>query len=561
MPLKKSAVDEKLEELRREAEERDAERRATKSGYPYADLRATPINIEALALIPEEKSRSARAAAIELNEQKKEAAVTAYDPMASAAQEVVAALQSIGYTSVLYTVSLSSLNHVWSFYKFAPAKEKQITGAVEIAETRIIGLRERLASLAAARDALQRVNSSDAYTSELLEIVLAAALANRASDIHFEPGEKAVRVRFRIDGLLHDIFTDLRVNVYGYLLSWIKLLSGLRINVRNEPQDGRFSVKLPDKEVELRVAVAPAEFGEVVVMRLLDPDAINLALSNLGLRDDDLKIVELELGRPNGMVLNTGPTGSGKTTTLYAFLKHKKTPEIKIITIEDPIEYRLEGIEQTQVDDEGGYTFANGLRSLMRQDPDVILVGEIRDKETAEIGIQSALTGHLVFSTVHANEAAGAIPRLLDLGVRPSSIGPAVNLVIGQRLVRRLCDACKIPADTDVALQSKIKKFLSRLPERVNKDAFTTPARYLPKGCEKCNQFGYKGRVAIFELFRVDAKVEELINKDTSEARMQEYARESGMVSMQDDGILKVVSGATTFDEVEAATGPIEWDA
>jgi len=275
------------------------------------------------------------------------------------------------------------------------------------------------------------------------------------------------------------------------------------------------------------------------------------------------------------MILNTGPTGSGKTTTLYTFLNYKKKPEIKIITIEDPIEYHLDGIEQTQVDDEAGYTFANGLRSLMRQDPDVILVGEIRDKETAEIAIQAALTGHLVFSTLHTNTAAGAIPRLLDLGVKSSSIGPALNLVIAQRLVRRLCESCKMPEEIDENLKIKIENFLNSLPKRVNRENFKEIKIFKPTGCIKCNNTGYKGRVGIFELFLNDPEyekilvnptevglsshktLEELISQQASESIIKKFALEQGMVTMQQDGILKVISGMTTFEEVEGVTGPI----
>ena len=277
------------------------------------------------------------------------------------------------------------------------------------------------------------------------------------------------------------------------------------------------------------------------------------------------------------MVLNTGPTGSGKTTTLYAFLKHKKTSEIKIITIEDPIEYHLEGIEQTQVNDEAGYSFANGLRSLMRQDPDVILVGEMRDKETAEIGIQAALTGHLVFSTIHANSAAAAIPRLLDLGVKPTSIGPALNLIIAQRLIRKLCQNCKIPTEISDDLRIKIEKFLNALPQRVNKENFKEIKIFSAKenGCEKCNNSGYKGRVAVYELLLNDPEYEKLLKGDTDvklashkeleelilqqsgESAIKKFSREQGMVTMQEDGILKIISGITDFEEVESATGTI----
>ncbi|MBA4319006.1 MAG: hypothetical protein C0412_11460 [Flavobacterium sp.] len=410
---------------------------------------------------------------------------------------------------------------------------------------------------------------------QILETIFAGAIANNASDIHFEPTEHFVKLRIRIDGLLHDVFNELRTDIYERLISRIKLFSGLKINVRDEPQDGRFTIHLAGKEIEVRVAIAPSEFGEVIVMRLLDPDIISISLADLGIREDDLEIIKTEIRRPNGMILNTGPTGSGKTTTLYAFLKHKKSSEIKIITIEDPIEYHLEGIEQTQVDEDAGYTFANGLRSLMRQDPDVILVGEIRDKETSEIGIQAALTGHLVFSTLHTNSATGAIPRLLDLGVKPTSIGPALNLIIAQRLVRKLCQSCKIPQEVDDILKNKISKFLDSLPKRVNKDNFKEIKIFKPQGCEKCSNTGYKGRIGIYEIFLNDPEyekllidpthnvlsshktLEELINQQAGEGIFKEFALEQGMVTMKQDGILKIISGITTIEEVEAMTGPI----
>jgi len=312
------------------------------------------------------------------------------------------------------------------------------------------------------------------------------------------------------------------------------------------------------KDIELRVAIAPSEFGEVIVMRVLDPDAIGISLEELGFRKDDLDIAKIELKRPNGMILNTGPTGSGKTTTLYAFLKYKSAPESKIITIEDPIEYHLEGIEQTQVDPDNDYTFVNGLRSMMRQDPDIILIGEIRDRETAEIAIQAALTGHLVFSTVHANQAAGAIPRLIDLGVKSTSIGPATNLIIAQRLIKRLCVDCKEKVKISGELEKKINNFIAKLPDRVDKKNYKKINIYKAVGCEKCAGIGYKGRVAIYELLRLTKEVEEILAKGGGEIQINEFSRKEGMVTMQEDGILKVISGMTTFDEVEKITGPLE---
>ncbi len=555
------SINDHLNRMHREAEERDARRRADKAHLPYADLKTTPINIEALALIPEAESRDAQAATIELKEKTREVVLVVVRPDSPKIAAIIENLETQNWKAALCVVSLSSLEHVWNFYKFVPEKVEKITGGIDISNEKLLKLRAQITSLDEMKKALGEVNRTDIYTSEILEILLAGALALRASDIHLEASEKNVRLRLRIDGLLHDVFTDLKKKVYLFLLSRIKLLSELKLNVHDEPQDGRFAVHLPGKEIEIRVAIAPAEFGEVAVMRILDPDAINISLAELGLRDDDLRIIEEELKKPNGMILNTGPTGSGKTTTLYAFLKRKKTPEIKIITIEDPIEYRIEGIEQTQVDEEGGYTFASGLRSLMRQDPDVILVGEIRDKETSEIAIQAALTGHLVFSTVHANEAAGAIPRLVDLGVRPASIGPAVNLIIAQRLVRRLCETCKVETPTPQEVEEKIKKLITSLPSRVNRDRLQARKGYNAKGCSVCNGLGYKGRIAIYELLSIEAKAEELIRKEVAEAELQRFAREQGMVTMQQDGIIKVVEGITTIEEVESVTGPIDWGA
>ncbi len=548
----------KLSQSWKEAEERDAKRRAEKNKLPYIDLATAPINVEAVSLISQEIAEKAKAVAIEIKERR--LALVVFDPQLSETKTLIDDLKKKDFQVAIFVASLGNIQYGWSFYKFTPSATEEITGKVQINEKRLADLKNTLTSLEGVKKALEIASSEGGQTAQILEIVLAGALSNRASDIHLEPSEKIVKMRFRIDGLLNDVFNNFEHGVFSYILSRIKLISGLKINIHDETQDGRFTIKFPDKEVEVRVAIAPSEFGEVVVMRLLDPETISLSLKDLGLREDDLEIIEKELKRPNGLILNTGPTGSGKTTTLYAFLKHKKTPEIKIITIEDPIEYHLEGIEQTQVDEEAEYTFANGLRSLMRQDPDVILVGEMRDKETSEIGIQAALTGHLVFSTLHTNTAAGAVPRLLDLEVKPSSIGPALNLIIAQRLVRRLCPECKKPSEKiGGELEQKIRNLIKKLPERVDKKIFEEIKIFQPVGCPKCNNFCYKGRVAVYELLLVGPEMEELITGQAGEPKIQKFALEQGMTTMQQDGILKVISGTTTFDEVEGITGPIEW--
>ena len=291
----------------------------------------------------------------------------------------------------------------------------------------------------------------------MLEIILAGALSADASDIHIEPQEKQVRLRFRLDGVLHDILL-FDYKIYNLILSRIKLVSGLKLNIHNQAQDGRFSIKINEGATEVRTSVIPEAYGESIVLRILNPKSISISFDALGIDKDLMNILEKELKKPNGMILTTGPTGSGKTTTLYAFLRKIYTPETKIITLEDPVEYHLPNIVQTQVEESIGYSFSAGLRSVLRQDPDIIMVGEIRDLETAKTAINSALTGHLVLSTLHTNNAAGTIPRLVDLGVNPASIAPAVNISMAQRLVRKLCGKCKEKQPASESESATIKK-------------------------------------------------------------------------------------------------------
>ncbi|MEK9154523.1 MAG: GspE/PulE family protein [Patescibacteria group bacterium] len=550
-------IKEKLKQIWQAGKEREAQKLAKNLNQNYLDLTTASINIEALALIPEENAKKAKALAVSLKNNN--LAVAVVDLSLTETKEEIKNLEAKGFKLKIFIVSLKSFDYGFGFYKFISEKKNQITGKVGLEKEKFSEIRKKINSLKDFTELLSSAYEEKGDVAEILEIIFAGALINRASDIHLESEEKSVNLKIRVDGLMRKVFSGIEKEFYEHLLSRIKLLSGLKINIHDEPQDGRFTIEFPEKKIETRIAIAPSEFGEVIVMRLLDPDSINISLISLGLRTDDLKIIENELKKPNGLILNTGPTGSGKTTTLYAFLSHKKNPEIKLITIEDPIEYHMEGIEQTQVDAESGYTFATGLRSLMRQDPDVILVGEIRDKETAEIGIQAALTGHLVFSTIHANASSGAIPRLLDLGVKATSIGPALNLIIGQRLVRRLCPDCKKTKSIEPDLESKIRSFLKKLPSRASAEQYNDIKIYEAVGCDKCGNFGYKGRIAIYELLIVDNSLEELIAQEAGEPRIQELASKQGMTTMQQDGILKTISGITTFDEVENVTGPLEW--
>lgn len=551
------ALQEELTKLKREGEERDTERLAKKTGYPYLDLSRVPTSLEALKLIPEADAREAKLAAIELKV--RQVALAVYDPDLPPTKKIIDNLTAQKYTVKLFVASLSGLEQVWKLYKFASTEKEGITGKVEMKKEELEGLTKRLTSFRAVQEEIKNFDFTKLATIEFFETILAGALAIRASDVHLEAEENKARLRFRLDGLLHDVFGGIPERNYESLVSRVKLLSNLKINVRGEPQDGRFTIALGDKEIEVRVSIIPSEFGETIVMRILDPGAISVSLVGLGLREDDLGIVKKTLAKPNGLILNTGPTGSGKTTTLYAFLKELNSPEIKIITVEDPIEYRIEGIEQTQVDPEANYTFARGLRAIVRQDPDVILVGEIRDLETADIAMQASLTGHLVLSTLHTNDAVGAVPRLANLGVKPTTIGSALSLVIAQRLVRKLCKNCKKLADVKPELREKIKKFLEKLPQRVNRAGYQDIKIYEPVGCDICNQFGYKGRIGVFEFLEAGPNFEEAILKEVSDISLTKIAEEQQMVTMQEDGVLKVISGETSFAEIEGVTGPIEW--
>lgn len=422
----------------------------------------------------------------------------------------------------------------------------------------VYSLVKKISNIVSFKQALS--DSLEEATTELVEIILGGAINLRASDIHLEPEEKRTRLRVRIDGLLEDV-TFFPNQTYERILSRIKLLSGLKFNIREKPQDGRFSINFPKLEskrpIEVRTSTLPSEYGESLVLRILDPNSL-LSLENLGLREDLLQLFKKEIKRPNGTIIVTGPTGSGKTTTLYAFLKAIESPEIKIITIEDPIEYQLEGISQTQVDPEKGYDFASGLRSIMRQDPDVILVGEIRDKETAKIALQAALTGHLVLTTLHTNDAPGTIARLLNLGADIFNIGPAINMVIAQRLVRRLCKGCTRFEKVSPQLLKKIKQGLANVPSNLIPQKLDENLKIgRAEKCPQCNFTGYRGRVGIFEAFLIDEQMEEFIVKHPSTAQIREEAIKRGMITMKEDGILKVLEGITTIEEVEKETGPI----
>lgn len=384
-------------------------------------------------------------------------------------------------------------------------------------------------------------DTSDSPVIRLVNFMFSQAVRDRASDIHIEPYQNSLKIRQRLDGILYDMFSPPK-HVQSTLVSRVKIMAKLDIAEKRLPQDGRIELKVGDKEIDVRVSTLPTAFGERVVMRLLDKSSVLISLAELGMPEDRLAIFSREIKNPNGIVLVTGPTGSGKTTTLYAALTSINNTDINIITVEDPIEYRISGIGQVQVNSKINLTFASGLRSIVRQDPDVILVGEIRDSETAEIAIQSALTGHLVFSTLHTNDSASAITRLRDMGIEPFLISSSVNAILAQRLVRTLCDHCKDPF---VPAPSELEKI--GLDGTSHKDVTI----YRARGCAKCHHTGYRGRNGIFELLQMTNELKSLVLKTSDANEIRRLAiEENGMITLSHDGAMKVLDGITTIEEV-----------
>jgi type IV pilus assembly protein PilB len=431
-------------------------------------------------------------------------------------------------------------------------RQEHLAGELHIPSQVVEDIRATIQNIAQLQERLTTVETTGA--TEFIQILLVAALTLDASDIHIEPEHDGTKFRIRIDGMLHDIIT-IPPATAEILLSRIKLTSGLKLNVADKPQDGRFSFELGEETtLEARVASLPAEYGESLVLRVLNPKNL-IGIDQLGLRAPTLASMKEELKKPNGMIITTGPTGSGKTTTLYAFLKELEKPEIKIITIEDPIEYHLTGISQTQVNTARGYDFASGLQAIVRQDPDVLLVGEIRDQSTAQIALQAALTGHLVFSTLHANDAPGTISRLVSLKANPVNIGSALNVIIGQRLARKVCSVCATQKKATPSQIAQIKKGLQGVTDSPIPTISQALTLSTAPGCPQCNNTGYKGRAGLFEIALIDSAMEELILTKPSTSALRKFAIEHGMTTMYQDGLFKVLDGITTLKELERVTG------
>ncbi|MDP3057521.1 MAG: GspE/PulE family protein [bacterium] len=538
---------EKIKSILQESKEKETAAKAKALGYSYLDLNIVPIEADALSTITLEKAQQGKIAVIYRVGQKLHLATL--DPMNVKTQEIMKELEEKGYNITTIIVSQASLERAWENYDTSLIAKNKLDQLLTLNEEELNDIEKSIVDLSKLTEKI-----TSAPVGETLGIIMAGAVKAQASDIHLEPRADEIRLRYRIDGVLSDMAIFPK-NIYTSLSNRIKMLGRVKLNISGVPQNGRFTLAIGKENTDIRLALLPSAFGDEIIMRLLYQSTASLDLKNIGLKGEILKKINHEISKPNGMILVTGPTGSGKTTTLYAFINILNEPGTKIITIEDPIEYKISGISQTAVNQEGGYTFANGLSAIMRQDPDIIMVGEMRDPDTASAGIQAALTGHLVFSTLHTNSAVGAIPRLIELGVRPALIPSATNAIISQRLVRKLCPFCKEEYSPAPEVQEKIKKLLSDIPAAMQtKTAGKAETLWRSKGCPKCNH-GYKGRIGIFEVFLISPKTEKLILDYAPTSEIEKVAVEEGMMTLKQDGLLKAMEGITTISEVEKAAG------
>lgn len=537
---------------------------ATITKVPYVNLESAQVDPAILSLLPQDVAE--RYMAVPLGEMQHRLVVAMLD--ADNVQAVDFLSNKIGRSLKVYVASEAGIRRILKQYK--TTLDTQMSDAFQIdpnatdtqadtneADQKKIEKNEKSPAI--------KTLVEDSPISKALSAILEYAAHNRASDVHIEPMEKEVKVRCRIDGVLREIMR-LPKNTEAALISRIKILSNLKIDEHRTPQDGQFTVMVDGKGIDLRIAIAPIVWGEQVVIRLLDKSGTSFKLEDMGYTGRALRTIRAGLKQSNGMILTSGPTGSGKSTSLYALIQEIKNDSINIVTLEDPVEYKMDGINQIQVNTEVGLTFASGLRSILRQDPNVVMVGEIRDKETAQLGVQAALTGHLVFSTLHTNSAAGILPRLLDMGIEPFLIASTVHTVIGQRLVRRIADTGKqtyqsSPAET-AAIHAVLGDILPKTPEEVeavskdlgykNLPLANQTAYTLAKGTDGPDTpGGYKGRMGLYEVFEITEAIQGLILKQATSSEIEKVAKSEGMISMRQDGFLKALDGRTTLAEVD----------
>ncbi|MBI5037496.1 MAG: type II/IV secretion system protein [Candidatus Kerfeldbacteria bacterium] len=558
----------KIHEIEAKRKEEATQEEAQRMGVGYINLKGFPIAPEALILIDEDVARSLQAVCFFKTD--REFRLGAINPLDPEVQKKFDAIQEETQChGDLYALSALSLDAALKLYAALPRPRTYVAG-IEIKEEDLKKYQRDIKSFRELQEKIQHVSTSDLFT-----IIMATAIQSQASDVHIEAEQDDVKVRFRVDGVLYDA-AMLQKKMWPKVINRVKLLAKLKINVSDIPQDGRFTIFMTNDFIDVRVSTVPSAYGESIVMRLLMSSSTGIGLDGMGLVGPAYDILIREMSRPNGMIITTGPTGSGKTTTLYAILKKLNSPESKIITLENPIEYRLKGVTQSQV--QGGeqsgekedirtllksgttgrqqFTFATGLRAVLRQDPDIVMVGEIRDQETAEIAIQAALTGHLMLSTLHTNSAAGAIPRLLAMNVRPFLLAPALNLLIGQRLVRRIDPAHKEEYTPEAAQLELVHQVLESIPQEMRRNVDSQHLKfYRGIPTPENHETGFRGRIGIFEMLTMNPNIEQLIlSGKVSEYALKEEGHKAGMLTMQQDGILKALQGITTIDEVFKVT-------
>jgi len=519
---------------------------ANQLGLQYADLRGVPFHNDGLALLPVEKARAWKT--VPFDKQGQTVHVAAVDPNDQKVKDFIKSLTDKGLMVSEYVVSEASLEKAWALYHEMAEVERTNLGDLGIQTGALVDLIKTNKSAIEIIPFLEAGLQPGQKTTQLVELLVAAAVSTEASDIHLEPQEDHTQLRFRLDGVLQQLL-EYSAAMHARVLSRIKLMSGLKLNVTQEPQDGRFSIKIADKEIEVRTSIMPGAFGESVVMRLLNPDETRVNIHALGMSDSLLEVVEREIKKPNGLILTTGPTGSGKSTAIYSLLKEIYQPGIKIITIENPVEYHLDGIVQTQINKDKGYDFYDGLRSALRQDPDVIMVGEIRDANTAKTAVQAALTGHLVFSTLHTNDAAGAIPRLVDLDTLPDTLGPAVNLILAQRLVRLIHEEHRQEIPLTELDKENLEKIFTGLDEKYWKELLDRGTKFIADP-SVTDEIAYHGRTGVYEAIVVDNVIEDLIRKKVGVNEIKEAQIAQGLPTLAQDAAIKALRGITTFEEV-----------
>jgi type II secretory ATPase GspE/PulE/Tfp pilus assembly ATPase PilB-like protein len=523
--------------------ESDAQARAKNLGLPYIDLYGFPIDTNHLTMMKKADVQRTKMGIFALKN--KELYFATSDPGFHGQADTIKNFKTQGFICKLYLCSELGIKKILRTYNFVISKRKTFDGI-------FLDLDRIQSASEDGEYSLQNLPNLLAHisTTEIIETVLIGALQNKASDIHFEPENNDYVLRLRLDGVLHT-FANLPKTYQKVIENRLKILAGVKLNVDNVPQDGRFSFKLNDKDIDVRVSMLPSSYGYSIVMRLLGTGTVELAMDALGFTGLARTRIENAIKKPQGLILTTGPTGSGKTTTLYTFLTTLNTGEEKIITLEDPVEYKIKGVSQTQIDNRAGYTFAAGIRSILRQDPDIILVGEIRDRETADTAVQASLTGHLVLSTVHTNDAAGAIPRLMEMGIKGFLLADSVEVIIGQRLVRKTCQYCKEDYTPTPEEQKIVDAELAHLPPGMF-EKIPKPLRfYKAKGCVKCGGLGYKGRIGCYEAMTMTDGIRNLISTAyPSIVSIRNTAIREGMVTMFQDGILKSLEGITDLPEV-----------